>query len=447
MKNIQIPWYLNTWVIALCFFFSWLLIPLFLGIYLVIQQQKILRFYDDEFEEPNFAMKRKQAQNEYENKKNLLASQLENEMSVELLKKKELHDEIKRLEDEYITAVDKTDAQKQGFFETNYKFEKSITYKNKLNELRTIQKDLVKTKKAVNFTDKWTVNGSLSEGKKMMNQNIKLALRMFNVESDLTISKVSFRNFESSKKRIITSHKLINDMNKVQELSITDDYLSLKLEELELAYEYELKIEEEKEKLRMHKEQLREEQKVLKEIENAKKKFEKEETHFNNAIADVKNMINTADKNEISALENKLLELEKQLSEINQQKEDVLNRATNTRAGYVYIISNIGSFGEDIYKIGVTRRLDPYERIKELSSASVPFPFDVHAMIFSEDAPHLENTLHKYFYDKRLNKVNDRKEFFREKISNIQTVVEENYNDVTEFIIEAEAQQYRDSVL
>lgn len=107
-----------------------------------------------------------------------------------------------------------------------------------------------------------------------------------------------------------------------------------------------------------------------------------------------------------------------------KQKEDVLNRERNTRAGYVYIISNIGSFVEDVYKIGVTRRLTPYDRIRELSSASVPFQFDVHAMIFSDDAPKLENTFHKTFHHKRVNLINERKEFFKVSLEEIKEVVE-----------------------
>ena len=142
----------------------------------------------------------------------------------------------------------------------------------------------------------------------------------------------------------------------------------------------------------------------------------------------------------------KIKELEEKLKEVEKSKEDVLNREQNTRAGFVYIISNIGSFGENVYKIGMTRRLQPMDRINELGSASVPFEFDVHAMIFSEDAPTLENALHKHFENCKVNKVNPRKEFFRVSLDEVEQVVKENYNGTVEFTKIAEAYQYRESL-
>lgn len=134
------------------------------------------------------------------------------------------------------------------------------------------------------------------------------------------------------------------------------------------------------------------------------------------------------------------------LKETKKNKEDVLYRVQNTRAGYVYIISNIGSFGENVFKIGMTRRLEPLDRVKELGDASVPFTFDVHGMIFSEDAPALENALHKAFTERRLNRVNERKEFFRVDLKEIENVVKKNHNKTVEFTKLAEAEEYRKSV-
>ena len=139
-------------------------------------------------------------------------------------------------------------------------------------------------------------------------------------------------------------------------------------------------------------------------------------------------------------------ELQKKLSAVQKDKEDVLHREQNTRAGFVYVISNIGSFGENIYKIGMTRRLEPMDRINELSSASVPFEFDVHAMIFSDDAPGLETILHNTFEDRRVNLVNTRKEFFNVSLDEIEAVVKANYNATVTFTKTAEAYQYRESL-
>ncbi|EPS49122.1 phage protein [Clostridium botulinum CFSAN002367] len=191
---------------------------------------------------------------------------------------------------------------------------------------------------------------------------------------------------------------------------------------------------------------MREEAKVLKEIEIAKKKIEKEETHFTNALADVKNKLKNANDTEKENLLKKLEELENKIKEIEENKKDILNREQNTRAGYVYIISNIGSFGENVYKIGMTRRLNPIERISELSSASVPFSFDVHAMIFSEDAPTLENSLHKIFEKYSVNKINLRKEFFRLPLDKIEHEVKKNHNAVVKFTKLAKAEEYRQTL-
>ena len=140
-------------------------------------------------------------------------------------------------------------------------------------------------------------------------------------------------------------------------------------------------------------------------------------------------------------------ELLHQLEETSKAIEDVDYREANKKAGYVYIISNIGAFGENVYKIGMNRRLDPMERIDELGDASVPFKFDVHAMIFSEDAPALENQLHKAFESKKLNKINSRKEFFNVSLSEIKKVVRQNFDKTVEWTDIAEAEQYRQSII
>ena len=136
-------------------------------------------------------------------------------------------------------------------------------------------------------------------------------------------------------------------------------------------------------------------------------------------------------------------ELENHLSDIDKAIKDIDYREANQRAGYVYVISNIGAFGENVFKIGMTRRLEPQDRVDELGDASVPFNFDVHAMIFSDDAPALENALHKAFEHKKLNMVNTRREFFNVTLDEIKDVVKKNYDKTVEFIDVADAEQYR----
>lgn len=192
---------------------------------------------------------------------------------------------------------------------------------------------------------------------------------------------------------------------------------------------------------------MREEAKLAKEIEEARKKLEKEQKHYQNALKKINEQLASASEEDRAAIEDKKHELEQQLSKIDQEFKAVDYREANQRAGYVYIISNIGAFGENVYKIGMTRRLDPMDRIDELGDASVPFDFDVHAMIFSDDAPRLEAALHNAFADRKLNFVNQRREFFNVSLNEIKKVVKANYGRSVEFIDIAPAEQYRQSKL
>lgn len=221
----------------------------------------------------------------------------------------------------------------------------------------------------------------------------------------------------------------------------------LKLVNIALAYEYARKKQEEKERAKEQREIERENLKVQREIEAERMRIEKERIHYENLMRRLTEQFN-AELNDgrkwliqekINAANGELAELEKALKDIDY-------RAANERAGYVYIISNIGAFGEDVYKIGMTRRLEPKDRIDELGGASVPFRFDIHAMIFSDDAPKLETALHNAFADKRVNMINSRKEFFHVSLKEIEQVVRENYDKTVDFKYLADAEQYRESV-
>jgi hypothetical protein len=147
----------------------------------------------------------------------------------------------------------------------------------------------------------------------------------------------------------------------------------------------------------------------------------------------------------LDELNSQIAQLEQNLKDAHEAKERAISRAQETKSGHVYIISNLGSFGEDVYKIGMTRRLEPMDRVKELGDASVPFTFDLHAMIFSENAPELENLLHKEFDDRRINKVNNRKEYFKVSLDEIEQVIIDKYEKEVDFIKVIEAQQFRET--
>ena len=372
--------------------------------------------------------------------------ELENKKSSFNTETNQLIKKISELKTEISLLESDIDLNDYGFYTPKYDFENSAAYKLKLDTIKLRQKDMVKNKMATIHNLDWTIDGNRKQGKEFILDTIKLLIRAFNNECDNIICKVKFSNVETSEKRI---NKVFEDLNKLtdmQRVSIKQEYLNLKLEELYLKYEFECKKQEEKEEQAAIKERMREEAKALKEIENALKKVEKEEKHFNNAISEIKEKISNSQEGENQKLLDKLKELEEKLAEVEKAKIDISEREKNTRAGYVYVISNIGSFGEDIYKIGMTRRLEPMDRVKELGNASVPFKFDVHAMIFSEDAPTLENALHKKFKDYSVNKVNLRKEFFKVSLEEIEKEVNLNHNAVIEFTKIAEASDYRQSL-
>ena len=333
-----------------------------------------------------------------------------------------------------------------ALYKPKYEMVNSEAYKERLNKIRETQKALIKNDQAVTGNMNWTVNGSKSEGKKMVKDMQKLLLRAFNSECDEVISRVTYANIELSEKRLHTSFEAISKLGRIMSVTITHQYLKAKIEELYLAFEYKQKKQEEKEEQKELRAQLREEAKLQKEIEEARKKIQKEQKHYQNALDSINKQLLTATDEQKADLEQKKAEIEAQLGEIDKNIKDIDYRESNAKAGYVYIISNIGAFGENVYKIGMTRRLDPQERIDELSDASVPFNFDIHAMIFSDNAPALEAALHKAFENKKLNMVNQRREFFNVTLDEIKEVVMKNFDKSVEFIEVPEAEQYRTSL-
>ena len=324
-----------------------------------------------------------------------------------------------------------------ALYKPKYDMANSDAYKDRLNKIRETQKELIKKDQAVTGNMNWTVNGSKSEGKKMVKDMQKLLLRAFNSECDEVINRVTYANIELSEKRLHSSFEAISKLGRIMSVAITHQYLKAKIEELYLAFEYKQKKQEEKEEQKELRAQMREE---------ARKKIQKEQKHYQNALDSINKQLLNATDEQKADLGQKKAEIEAQLNEIDKNIKDIDYRESNAKAGYVYIISNIGAFGENIYKIGMTRRLDPQERIDELGDASVPFNFDIHAMIFSDNAPALETALHRAFENKKLNMVNQRREFFNVTLDEIKAVVMKNFDKSVEFIEIPEAEQYRTSL-
>ncbi|MFS5431002.1 DUF4041 domain-containing protein [Streptococcus agalactiae] len=360
---------------------------------------------------------------------------------------KKRQSELKALQKEVIVLNDDLDLQEYGFFERKYKFSDSTKYKEELETLRKRQKQLVKDKKAGVIVRPMLLDNSKSKGRAMQNQLIKAMIRGFNGEVDAHLVKVTATNLSKKVDAVVKSFNQLNKMYSRNLVCLSNDYLELKISELQLAVEYELQKLEEKELLREQRSKEREDKKLQAELAAKRKQIEKDRKHFKQMLDNVEELLKTANEEEKEKLNLQLAEYQDKLSELDELEEDIDYREGHATAGYVYIISNIGAFGEDVYKIGVTRRLDPMERIRELGSASVPFQFDVHALIFSEEAFSLEKELHNRFEKNKINKVNGRKEYFKVPFSDIKAVLEEHKELAIELTEKAEAFEYRQSLM
>ena len=330
-----------------------------------------------------------------------------------------------------------------GFFQKpDYLFETTERYAIEIERLRDKQKEFIKNKTVIvgpsdeNFESGLSFIGRVLDAEKM------LIIKTFNIECDLLISKVSPANFERTLRRISSLADSLEKQMADMRYGINNEYVALKMEECKLQYQNMILKKEEADEQRAIREQIREEQKARKEYEREILIAEKDEHMFLTMLERAKKELSTASGEELQKAELRIKQLEMQLAEAISRAERAKSMAQQTKRGHVYIISNIGSFGDNIFKIGLTRRLDPTERVKELGDASVPFSFDVHAMIASDDAPALERALHIAFDDKRVNSVNPRKEFFRVSLDEIRTKVEEVTGGHANFITTIKAEEY-----
>ncbi|WP_061708504.1 GIY-YIG nuclease family protein [Pseudenterobacter timonensis] len=306
-----------------------------------------------------------------------------------------------------------------------------------LQKARELTKSLIKTSKAANCD--YVENNRRTTA-------IKFVLDAFNGKVDSTLSKIKHNNFGKLSQEIKDAFQLVNyNGSAFRSAQITDIYLQARLNELKWGVAVNEIMLEEKEEQRRIKEQLREEEKARREYEKAIKEAEKEEKAIQQAIDKATKDLLLAGEEQRLVLEQKLAELQAKYEEAEAKNQRAISMAQQTRSGHVYVISNIGSFGENVYKIGMTRRLEPLDRVRELGDASVPFSFDVHAMIYSDDAPSLEKHLHKVFNEKQVNKVNSRKEFFNVSIKDIKSTIE-HMNINAHWTLFAEAKEYRESI-
>ena len=318
---------------------------------------------------------------------------------------------------------------------TNYVHpaESSLELSARLSEVRSQIKEMIRGKVAIRAREGFTFNNSASQGRKFVADMSKMMLRAYNAEVENCVLTVKAGNGEAARKRLERTRDQVERLGSLINLRIDGRYHALRLEELDLSLRYQNAKKAEKEAEREEKVRLREERKAQQELAQRRAKLDKEREHYQHVLQSLVDQGRTDEADEIRS----------QLEGLDKEIEKVDFRAANIRAGYVYVISNIGAFGDRMVKIGMTRRLDPMDRVRELGDASVPFGFDVHALFFSDDAVTVEADLHRRFADKRVNRVNTRREFFHASPAEVRDVLSEVAGNLLEFTEEPEAEQYR----
>ena len=345
---------------------------------------------------------------------------------------------LDRLEQQMAVYDEKLAFAELGIYEPHFDFTDSEAFKDAIKSVRERQKRMISNKDAAVCHTEWTVGSSSAQGRTMVNRQIRLTLRAFNNECEAAIANVRWNNINAMEKRILSAQKAIDKENTSLQIELTQDYVDLRIKELRLTHEYREKQKAEKEERAEMARAEREEKKLIADAERAEREEQKYQEMLNKARRE-------AAGNDSEALRQKIALLETDLAAAHAASERARAMAELTSSGYVYIISNAGSFGDDVVKIGLTRRLDPDDRVRELGDASVPFTFDTHAMIYSETAPALEGALHREFADRRINAVNMRKEFFRVGLDEVENAVARLAPDAS-FFKDREAQEWHETM-
>ncbi len=336
--------------------------------------------------------------------------------------------------DDIVILDDERVLQSVGIYRYHHPLEDAAAYRDRLDDLAARIVEVVKAGRAIEKSNMFTFNNSLAKGRQMTADLATLMLRAYNAEADNSVRSLRVGNVVTAKRRLEASRAAIAKLGKMMEMRISDEFHALRLEEIELTADWLMKKQEEKEAASEERARLREERQVEKELAEERARLDKERAHLQNALASVQ-----ASGEQDPELEAKLVALDSAIAQNDY-------RVANIRAGYVYVISNRGAFGENVVKIGLTRRLEPLDRVFELGGASVPFRFDVHALFFSEDAVTLEYQLHQHFSDRAVNRVNSRREFFFATPAEVRDVLAEKVGNLLDFAEHPDATEYLQSV-
>ncbi len=369
------------------------------------------------------------------------ASSVENqiqELRGSYVRKREQYD---RLIKEVAILDDKVAFAEMGVYDPHFDFTDSEQFKTEIAKVREEQKRLIALESAVSCSTNWTVEGSASKGATMTKRNIKLTLRAFNGECDVAIANVRWNNAVAMEKRIVRAAEQIDKLNASNHIKISTHFANLKVRELQLTHECREKLKQEREERAEAARLAREELKLVRDLERA----QEEEERYTDLLAKAKAEAASISGRKLEAFNEQIAMLEKDLAQARAKSQRAQAMAERTTSGYVYVISNVGSFGPDMIKIGLTRRLDPMDRVRELGDASVPFLFDTHAVIYSDNAPALERSLHAEFEHARVNTQNYRREFFRVGLVDVERALQKLAPNAP-FFRDIEAQEYRETV-
>jgi hypothetical protein len=321
-------------------------------------------------------------------------------------------DELAQARKQLVTVEESAMLQEAGVYQYLHPLEDAVASKARLTTLKEQIKELARDG-AVRATSSWNVNGSAREGAAMVRDFSKLMLRAYNAEADNCVRTVRPHRLAAVTDRLGKVRDTIARLGRTMDISISPEYHRVRLAEIRLTADYLGKVEEEKERVRAQRERQREEERAQREFEREKARLFKEQAHYQAVLTRVQAQGDAA----------AAAQMENRLGEIANAISGVEAREANIRAGYVYVISNLGAFGPSMVKIGMTRRLEPSDRIRELGDASVPFRFDTHALIFSEDAVGLEARLHQELAERKVNLVNQQREFFYASPAEVREVL------------------------
>ena len=375
---------------------------------------------------------------------NILKQEIEEKMKELQNKEENLKIEKENIERELELPLYLDECAMYHVDELFFQYNDSEEYKQAIAEINKKMEYMVADKLACTCRTEWTVNGSRTEGRKQTNHMIKMALRLFNVESDNYISSINARsNIANVKKKIQKSGDMINKFCQTHHLTLHQEYIDYKIELATLVYEQVMKKQEEKEEARRQAEIIREQEKLEREIAKEREKLAKEVQQYQTEIDRLVATVDMETGEIVGEVAERLGELQEKIEEL-QAQDVTLEERVNNKAGWVYVIAS--PTNRDMVKIGTTRRLDPHERIAELSGASVPFKMLTYGVVFSEDAFALEAKMHKHFNSKRTNVVNMRREWFNCSPQEVYEVIKENIDSTVEFNFDVKDYEYEQSL-